>query len=1680
MLNGKEPVAIIGSGCRFPGGVNTPSGLWDLLRDPHDLLSRIPEERFSAKGFYHQDGQYHGHSNAVHAHLLSGNGVHRRFDARFFGINPAEANALDPQMRLLLETVYEALESSGLTINALQGSDTAIYTGQMVGDYEHTILRDEDSISTYHGSGTARSLTSNRVSYFFDWRGPSMTIDTACSSSLVAVHQAVQQLRSGESRVAVAAGANLILDPQPFISFSNLRLLSPEGRSRMWDASANGYGRGEGIAAVVLKTLSAAEADGDHIDCIIRETGVNQDGKTPGIMVPSSTAQTKLIKGCYARAGLDLANVADRPQYFEAHGDPVEAEAISSAFFPPSNATVDGAEPLLVGSIKTVIGHTEGTAGLAGLLKVSLALQNKTVPPNLLFNRLNPRIQPFYSNLRIPTSVTDWPPTLGPRRASVNSFGFGGTNAHAILESYEPAIQSNVPNFLPFVFSAASESSLSAYLDAFCVYLRENKTTVSLRDLAYTLYSRRTRFQLSTSMAANTVDDMCAKLESKLQSARANADEPIGHKSLPKVSHHKPRILGLFTGQGAQWPQQGLELMAKSATAYRVLENLERRLSQLPPGDRPSWSLVEEIQKNGPLSRIHQAELSQPLCTATQILQVDLLRAAGVDFCAVVGHSSGEIAAAYAAGRISAEDAICIAYYRGRYSSLAQGLKGQLGAMMAVSTSFEDVKDLCESPEFKGRICVAAINSVTSVTVSGDKDAIEELQDILHDEKKFTRILKVDKAYHSHHMNACSFGYLRALEALRIRVRSSSKCAWFSSVYECDMSSIQEALQSEYWNSNLGNPVLFMQALRLACSSQEPFDLAIEIGPHPALKGPALQTINDAIPYTGLFHRGRSSVETFAEALGFIWLHLGQNAVDFGSYGGFLSGTTTNRLIKGLPPYSWDHSHQYWHESRYARARRSRPSPVHPLLGHRTPDSTGQDIRWRQILRPKEISWLKGHRLQGQIVFPAAGYVVLALEAALSLCQGTPISLVDVANLEILKALTFDHDEAASMEAVFSLAEIARDGDRFIDASFKYHASDETRGDSLDLLVSGRIRVILGESTSESLPARRPRPTHLYPVKADEFYASMRDLDYQYSPPFTGLSGLERRLGVSTGFISNVQTTDFLVHPAVLDAAFQSIFLAQSFPNDGGIWALHVPKTIRNVRVNPGLCSSAIPKSTLLSFDSLQPENIQPFSGDVDIYAESIDHAIIQVEGLTSVPLARTIAMDDRELFATTIWSVASPDAEQVMRDDMATPRERELACTLERTAMFYLRNLDRVIPSDHPCRADGPVAGLFRFASHVLTMAGESKLAYSKMEWEFDTLDKVAMACQRYPGVVEVELLQAIGDNMVDIVKGTKKAIEIGMENQLLERYYAQALDMSVFTKYLATITGQITHRYPHLHILEVGAGTGSATRGIFQEIGQAFASYTFTDISSGFFDRARDVFSREQSKMAFKVLDIDYDPCSQGFSEHSYDLVVASMVLHTTRFMVKTLQNVRRLLKPGGYLVVLEGLPDSVVRLGMMFGAFPGWWAGSHDGRVLSPFIALAEWDRLLRATGFSGCDTVTDTTDTFVMPLTVFVSQAMDTRISFLRNPIPLYQGLFDSGDLIRNLVLIGFLRSSLREIPTLDSQSLDIERAQDIQASLIFESILRLNAIKMWQREGTAENMLTTAEPDVRLNDPPLFS
>jgi acyl transferase domain-containing protein len=616
------PIAIIGRSCRYPGPASSPSRLWKFLQNPHDVSKNAPKERFNMEGFYHPNGEYHGTTDAPKAYWLEEDAF--TFDTSFFNYSPREAETIDPAGKILLEVVYEGMESAGLPIQECAGKKIGVFVGLMTADYELLTAKDEISTSQYCVTGTSRAILSNRVSYFFNWTGPSMTIDTACSSSLVAMHQAVLSLRSGESDMACVAGVNVMLSPDAFTIESNLHMLSPDGHSKMWDESANGYARGEGAGVFFLKPLSKALADGDNIECIVRETGVNSDGRTRGITMPNPMAQAELIRETYARSGLDASSPEHMCQYFEAHGtgtqagDPREAEAIHSAFFPTSASLASQANErnLIVGSIKTAIGHTEGAAGVAGVLKAMLGLQHKVIPPNMYFQNPNPTVRPFLKNLKVPTEQLSWPdPSPGhPARASVNSFGFGGTNAHAILERYEPEIHghkeflttskpSSLPG-LPLLLSAYSDKTLIRVVKNYLDYLEANPDA-DIAALVGTQAFQRSVLPCKISVPVVGRLELQQALSKKLT---ASKDGEIGIRS--KVDG-VGRILAIFTGQGAQWSTMGKALIQSSKVFAESLRLCNEILQNCP--DPPSWDIVTELLRPDSSSRLDEASLSQPL-----------------------------------------------------------------------------------------------------------------------------------------------------------------------------------------------------------------------------------------------------------------------------------------------------------------------------------------------------------------------------------------------------------------------------------------------------------------------------------------------------------------------------------------------------------------------------------------------------------------------------------------------------------------------------------------------------------------------------------------------------------------------------------------------------------------------------------------------------------------------------------------------------------------------------------------------------------------------------------------------------------------------------------------------------------------------------------------------------------
>jgi len=1593
-----EPIAVVGSGCRFPGGVSSPSGLWSLLKEPRNVASRIPSDRFNIDAFYHPDSKHHGTTNVQESYFLSQD--IRRFDAPFFNISAREAESIDPQQRVLLESVYEAVERAGLRPAALQGSQTGVFCGVMCDDFSQILARDTDQLPQYTSTGIARNNISNRVSYFFNWHGPSMTIDTACSSSLVAVHLAVQAIRDGSCTVAVASGTNLIMSPIFYMSASKLNMLSPTGRSRMWDASADGYARGEGVASVVLKKLSDAIADGDPIECIIRETNVNQDGRTMGITMPSSAAQAQLIRSTYAKAGLRLDRAEDRCQYFEAHGtgtqagDPQEAGAIAEAFFSGEGGS-DIAGEMLVGSVKTVIGHTEGTAGIAGLLKASLCLQNSTLVPNLHFNNLSPKVKPFYSNLRIPTTLQPWPqlPPGIPRRASVNSFGFGGTNAHVILESYErnpgytngdvPGPATEVP--LPYVFSASSDRSLGAVLESYSRYL-DTEAPPSYVSLAESLCVRRDDHAHKVVLYASSNKGLKLEVDRELERRKAGKSQAIVRR--PDAS--QKRVLGIFTGQGAQWPGMGHDIISASPAIRGWVEQLQDSLDQLPLQYRPQYSLMEELSALPERSRLSQAAISQPVCTALQIVLVNLLRSVGIAFSAVVGHSSGEIAAAYAAGFVSASDAIRIAHLRGKFAKLA-GANAQGGGMLAAGLSMDEARDLCEQDQFRGRITVAAFNSPQSVTLSGDADAVLEAAELLKTQGKFARLLKVDTAYHSHHMIRCSNAYIASLKEVGIKPRNGLEATWFSSVNPGqDMNnSCTEPLKDVYWNDNMLKSVHFTQSVTAAVTASS-YDLIIEVGPHPALKGPFVQTISDIpgtsteTPYLGLLKRGGSGLEAFASALGSLWIQMGPDYCNLTAYTRLLGSHVDSSALKSMPTYPFDHTQSYWGESRLSKALAHRTTRSNLLLGTQNTDAPDGDWRWRNYLRREEIEWLDGHQIESQTVFPATGYVAMALEAASIVAGDRSLRMIEICDFHVTQAISFDENSSAGVEVLFKLENV-QTSESNMSATFACHAAF---GGTLRRCAYGNMEIAFGSQERSLLPGRGPQIQALNDITVDDFYSYLKDIGYGYTGLFRSITAFGRKRDTSSGLMLNTSRSDtassLLMHPATMDTLLQTLIGAIGAPYDGRVYTLLVPTMISRIIVNP-LLGGKTGMSEEIAFDTCLteygPSNIR---GDVALF-DLDGNCALQMEGVRVSPLSVPTAADDRLMFSETIWRPLQPDATQVYAP--MSPEAQRVAELKEEAVLVYMKQIRESLTPEEVASLDWHGAKIVGWFDHVL----HSVQAGSHPVFKKDCLDKSIseIMAELDESTVEVEAVRLIGENMTAFLRGGKPIPEVLREHNILNRFYKDLTNTDIVEQ-TASVAAQLSFRYPRMKILEIGAGTGTATGAILDNIGRSYHSYTYTDISAGFFEDAQELFKEHSDRFIYKVLDIEKSPKEQGFEEHSYDLIVAANVLHATVSLQETLVRVRSLLKPGGSLLLQEGTNTDIVLGSFIFAGFENWWLGEADGRVWGPMATADVWDRMLKTAGFSGVDTITPDHDTGLRPFSVFLSQAVDAKTQLLRDP------------------------------------------------------------------------------------------
>ncbi|HZC09855.1 MAG TPA: acyltransferase domain-containing protein, partial [Mycobacterium sp.] len=796
-----EPIAIIGVGCRFPGA-DGPAAFWRLLRDGVDAIGEIPPDRRNVDVSQHTATRWGGFLDQVD-----------QFDPQFFGISPREAVRMDPQQRLLMEVAWEALEDAGQVPEQLAGSSTGVFVGMSTYDYGHFQLGHLDHIDAYTGTGSALSIAANRLSYFYDFRGPSMAIDTACSSSLVATHLACRSLRDGECTLALVGGANVILSPAQGINFGNAGVMAADGRCKTFDARADGYVRGEGAGIVVLKPLSRALADADPIYAVIRGSATNQDGRTNGLMAPSRGSQEAVLAEAYRRAGLSPGAVG----YVEAHGsgtslgDAIEATALGTI-------VAEGRSPgsrCAVGSVKTNIGHLEAAAGVAGLIKVALALRHRAIPPSLNFAEPNPLI-PFDSlPLHVAQTLTPWPENGGRAIAGVSSFGFGGANAHIVLTE-APQVRVTQPRdhaahdrveLLPL--SARSPEALSALAGRYELALA---TGVPLADLCYTAGARRGHHDHRLAVVAAS----SAELSESLAAYRQEAPHPglsAGHCR----PGQQPGVVFVFSGQGSQWHGMGQRLYTQEPVFRDALDRCDHAMRPHLDG-----SVVAELLADQADSRLSDVGVIQPAIFAVQVALAALWRSWGVEPEAVVGHSLGEVAAAHVAGALSLEDAAQVICGRARLLRRANGS----GAMVAAELSLAEARDLIAGKQ--DRVAVAASNSHRSTVLSGDRAVLADLVATLEQRGRFCRWVEVDVASHSPQMNALRADLNDALAGIRPAQATIPMYSTVTGELVTD-----RAVDAAYWEENLCSPVHFSTAMRRLLDLGR--DTFLEISPHPIL-----------------------------------------------------------------------------------------------------------------------------------------------------------------------------------------------------------------------------------------------------------------------------------------------------------------------------------------------------------------------------------------------------------------------------------------------------------------------------------------------------------------------------------------------------------------------------------------------------------------------------------------------------------------------------------------------------------------------------------------------------------------------------------------------------------------------------------------------------------------------------
>ncbi|MBV9688755.1 MAG: SDR family NAD(P)-dependent oxidoreductase [Ktedonobacteraceae bacterium] len=1571
----REPIAIIGIGCRFPGNVSTPQAFWNLLITGTDAIGDIPADRWDIERYYHPNAAQPGKMYTLRGGFLE---AFDRFDAPFFGISPVEAEQMDPQQRLLLEVSWEALEDAGLVPQQLAGTQMGVFIGICSIDAKR--WQDVAALNVYSNTGMTSSIAANRISYCFDLRGPSLSVDTACSSSLVGVHLACESIWKGECQLALVGGVNVILDPNLTIGFCKAQMLSRHGQCRAFDADADGFVRSEGAGVVVLKPLSQALQDGDSVYALLLASGINQDGKTPGITQPNCVAQETLLRQIYRQAGISPHQV----QYIETHGpgtpvgDTVEAQALGNVL----GKDREEGKWLRIGSVKTNIGHLEGASGMASLIKTALVLKHHQIPPNLHFQTPNPNIPFEELHLKVPQATEVLPTHGSPPIVGVNNFGFGGTNAHVVLQAFQPPTaqtQQNVavlPYLLPL--SARSPEALRilarSYREMAC-----SDAPPPLRDLCYTASVRREHHPYRLALMIQSYEDLIEKLKAFL----------AGESRPGITSHHQsgsaPHIAFVFSGNGSQWWAMGRQLIEQEPCFREAVVRCDRSLQPYT-----GWSLLHELLADVNHSRMQQSEIAQPALFALQVALASLWQSWGIEPQAIIGHSVGEITAAYVAGVLNFEDAIQVVFHRSRL----QGLTTRQGAVLAVGLPPKEALEIIAP--FEGRVSLASINSPRSVALSGVEAVLEQIMIDLEEREIFCRRVVMDFAAHSHFMDPIQEKLLSSLQDVHPQ---TSRLPFVSTVTGQHLTGLE--CNAHYWWENIRRPVQFAAGIqRLVADGTTVF---LEIGPHPVLSAYIAEGLAEADKQATVLPSLRRKEDERTVLLNSLGVLFAQGCP-----------VVWQKIAEGgkhvtLPRYPWQHDVRYWEgpkDERFWNAPRGMPShsrSTHPLLGSR---QLAADTIWENILDMNRLPYLAEHRVHDTVIVPGVGYVEMVLAAAFELFEEESC---EIEHLEIHKPLFLNQDRTYLLQTIVAAE----------DHAIRIYSQQQDEAMGWRLHANGYLAPFSHPLVVSQIDVENIRKRCRRAISCSDFYQELALHGLDYGPQFQCVESISIGENEAVGVVRWPEKSEgYHFHPIPLDCCIQ-IFLA-------AIWdrskeqpgQTYLPVGIERVR----FYHSPSPQTLLYSYAYVIRQGSDYYKLNYVILNEQ-GRVMMELNGFR-VQVARFTQgtqskQDDSCLYEsrwflqpgfsqsrtaghlpspTQLVSTLQPVIKQVQREVSAISYARRGQPLLKHLSSAYIMAALRQLGCKLELGESFQVAtlrqrlGIEADYDHLLflwcLLLKEEGILESASKEIPKPVDDVWVVCGTHttdPEVIvhkvqrecpdyhaELILLMNFGGNLPAILTGKIDPLSLIFSDETYgttEQLYETALPSRSANKLLQEALKEIIDHLPPtstLRILEIGAGTGGSTSYLLPLLPPDRTEYVFTDISETLLRRARHKF-RDYSFVRYQILDIEHAPWEQGFEEHTFDLIIAANVLHATRNLHETLDHTHRLLASQGLLCLVEVTDPLTPTMLLGFSLLKSYWSLLDKNlRPVQPLLCAQQWVCLLTEMGFSETAILTEKQD------------------------------------------------------------------------------------------------------------------